>query len=107
MNEVGKLPLTEANSNRPLTAANCCYCCGREVDPIRCARCASGHAQIATLEFIWNGYLAKRVEVGWCPKCDFVWIVDGEGTHPVCRDCRERLLRVNLGEPESEPARAA
>jgi hypothetical protein len=74
---------------------------------MECARCASGHARIGTLEFVWNGYVAKRVEVGWCPKCDFVWLVDQEGTHPVCRDCRDRLLRVpGDGESESAPEQA-
>jgi hypothetical protein len=72
-----------------------CFCCGQEVSTTECARCSSGHVRTSVVEFFWNGWLAKRVEVAWCRSCDFVWLVDHQGTiHPVCRDCRERMLSV-------------
>lgn len=82
-----------------------CYCCGQDVDAVQCGHCGSEHVRTGVLEFVWNGFVAKRVEVGWCHKCDLVWLVDYEGNnHPVCRDCRERLLSVQSSEL---PKRAA
>lgn len=84
---------------------NRCFCCGQDVDVVECAHCGSGHTKTGVLEFVWNGFVAKRVEVNWCPKCDFVQLVDYDGhNHPVCRDCRERLLSVHADEIPSQVA---
>lgn len=82
-----------------------CYVCGQEVKQIECPKCWSGHTRVGVIEFVWNGYVAKRAEVAWCKTCDFVWIVGADGTYsPVCHDCRRRHLE--LARPP-EPAQVA
>jgi hypothetical protein len=81
---------------------NRCFFCSTEV-PEECPQCWSGHVRVGTLEFVWNGYVAKRVDVAWCHNCDAVWVVGADGQRVyVCRDCRARALAVNLG--GSQPA---
>lgn len=81
-----------------------CFCCGAEV-PGDCPSCWSGHVRVGSLEFIWNGFVAKRVEVAWCRLCDAVWFVgpDGKRTN-LCKECRERLLAVHSEQAAAEPA---
>lgn len=95
---------SEANQSAVSYKTRECFCCGKEVSQTCCARCASGHARIGFVEFIWNGWLYKRVEVGWCPKCDHVWLIDGEDRRPICPDCRARIARVNQAGQESDSA---
>jgi hypothetical protein len=84
-----------------------CMCCGVEV-AAECPGCESNHTRAGVLEFVWNGYLAKRVEVGWCHKCDLVWLENGDGSRvPICSGCRERLLAVDVTEPRPAIAAAA
>lgn len=79
---------------------NHCIFCGVEV-AAECPGCEGKHTREGTLEFIWNGYLAKKVEVGWCHTCDLVWIESGDGSRiPVCSGCHNRLLAVDVAEQQ-------
>ena len=81
---------------------NRCFFCTQEV-PEDCPRCWSGHTRIGTVEIVWNGYLARKVEVAWCYTCDMVWFVGADGNRTyVCADCQRRLLEV-----PQKPAEAA
>lgn len=75
-----------------------CAICGKEVSR-QCVSCGSGHVVLGTLEFVWNGFLAKRVEVCWCARCDEVWFVGFDGERqPICHECRDRALAVAIPE---------
>ena len=82
-----------------------CFFCSAEMAP-ECPNCLSGHVRFGVLEFLWNGFLAKRVDLAWCHSCDLVWLVgaDGHRIH-ICPECRERLLAVEV--QPVEPAAAA
>lgn len=84
-----------------------CFCCGQHIAQEDCPKCWSGHVRVGTIEFYWNGFLARRVEVAWCAACDNVWLVGLDGDKsPICRDCRERFIHLELGVEKAEPAAA-
>ena len=90
-----------------MNVQNNCYVCGQEVKQIECPKCWSGHTRVGVIEFVWNGYVAKRAEVAWCKTCDFVWIVGADGTYsPVCHDCRRRHLEI-AHDAQEPPAHVA
>lgn len=81
---------------------NKCFCCGAEV-PEDCPNCWSGHVRVGQATILWNGFVAKVIDVAWCQSCDEYWFVSADGKRTnVCRDCRERLLAVD--QPQAELA---
>lgn len=98
--EVNEMPAHHAEEKH-------CSLCGAAM-PEDCPNCWSGHVRIGTLEFVWNGYVAKRVDVAWCHACDAAWLIEMDGKRQdVCRDCRARAIAVRLETIDAAQPQAA
>jgi hypothetical protein len=72
-----------------------CYICQRE-GVQTCGNCDSLKVEVGVVKILWNGYLAKEVEVCWCQKCDCVWLrMGGDDRRKfICAECCQRALEV-------------
>jgi len=69
-----------------------CALCGGITREI-CGDCESNSVQSGKLEFWWNGFLAKCVEVFYCSKCGSTWIQGmRQARRVICKPCRAKAL---------------
>jgi hypothetical protein len=81
-----------------------CHTCGK-FDEEQCGRCESTAIESGTVEIIYNGYLAKSLEVFLCGTCDGVWLrTSADERIFVCSQCRHKALSVSLRRDELRKA---